>query len=144
MFNPDPEIRESSSSSSSCSSSIYWLLRREKSRSSWQLFCSVCVTVRIREVDDEHENEDDFATSEFRFNGLAARVRQRPSGIRNSDSDAEPTRALCQSLVGSDLRADRSPKATHRKTRSPRRCDPTCPACSGQAAGHVRAASYNA
>jgi len=26
-------------------------------------------------------------------------------------SDAEPTRALCQSLVGSDLRADRSPKA---------------------------------
>ena len=47
----------------------------------------------------------------------------------------ERHRALCQSLVGSDLRADRSPKATRRKTRSPRRCDPTCPACSGQAAG---------
>jgi hypothetical protein len=45
--------------------SINWLLRREKSRSSWQLFCSVCVTVRILE-DDEHENEDDFSTSEFR------------------------------------------------------------------------------
>jgi hypothetical protein len=29
------------------------LLRREKSRSSWQLFCSVCVTVRIPEDDDE-------------------------------------------------------------------------------------------
>jgi len=40
-------------------------------------------------------------------------------------SDAEPTRALCQSLVGSDLRADRSPKATHRETRSPRRSAPT-------------------
>jgi hypothetical protein len=30
-----------------------FLLRREKSRSSWQLFCSVCVTVRILEDDDE-------------------------------------------------------------------------------------------
>ena len=49
--------------------SIYWLLRREKSRSSWQLFCSVCVTVRILEDDDDHENEDDdFSTSEFRLN----------------------------------------------------------------------------
>jgi len=28
-------------------------------------------------------------------------------------------------LVGSDLRADRSSKAARRKTRSPRRCDPT-------------------
>jgi hypothetical protein len=25
------------------------------------------VTVRILEDDDEHENEDDFSTSEFRF-----------------------------------------------------------------------------
>jgi hypothetical protein len=48
--------------------SIYSLLRREKSRSSWQLFCSVCVTVRILEDDDEYENEDDFSTSELRFN----------------------------------------------------------------------------
>src|SRR5437588_313808 len=30
-----------------------------------------------------------------------------------------------QGLVGSDLRADRIPKGTHRKRRSPRRCDPT-------------------
>src|SRR6516225_12311703 len=29
-------------------------------------------------------------------------------------------------ISGSDLRADRSFKATHRKRRSPRRCDPTC------------------
>jgi len=41
-------------------------------------------------------------------------------------SDAEPTRALRQRLVGSDLRADRSSKAARRKRRSPRRCDPTC------------------
>jgi hypothetical protein len=41
-------------------------------------------------------------------------------------SDAEPTRALRHRLVGSDLRADRSSKAAHRKTRSPRRCHPAC------------------
>jgi hypothetical protein len=34
-------------------------------RISWPLFCSVCVTVRILEDDDEHENEDDFSTSEL-------------------------------------------------------------------------------
>ena len=45
------------------------LLRREKSQSSRQLFCSVWVTVRILEDDDEHENEDDFSTSVFRFYG---------------------------------------------------------------------------
>src|SRR5260370_25839869 len=45
--------------------SLYWLLRREKIRSSWQLFCSVCVTVRILEDDNEHQNEDDFSTTDF-------------------------------------------------------------------------------
>src|SRR6266478_9036784 len=41
--------------------SIYWLLRREKSRSSWQLFCSVCVTVRILEDDDEQPRKGRFS-----------------------------------------------------------------------------------
>jgi hypothetical protein len=40
-------------------------LRREKSRPSWQLFCSVCVTGEFSRNDDE--NEDDFSTSEFSF-----------------------------------------------------------------------------
>jgi hypothetical protein len=59
--------------------SIYWLLRREKSRSSGQLFCSVCVTVRILE-------DDDFPTSEFRlkirFSERSVRVRVPPSAPR--------------------------------------------------------------
>ena len=55
------------------------LLRREKSRSSWQLFCSVRVTLRYQnslEDGDEHEDEDDFSTSNQPVVSLIPRLSQ--------------------------------------------------------------------
>jgi hypothetical protein len=63
----DPEIRESSSSSSSCSSSIYPFCAEKRADLPGNYFVPFCVTVRILADDDEHENEDDFSTSEFRI-----------------------------------------------------------------------------
>jgi hypothetical protein len=53
--------------------------------------------------------------------------RQRYSAAKpqpKAPRTLKPRRAFRQGSVGSDLRADRSSKAAHRKTRSPRRCDP--------------------
>jgi hypothetical protein len=60
-FSPDPEL----GNRPRARPRFIGLLRREKSRSSWQLFCSVCVTGEFSRNDDE--NEDDFSTSEFSF-----------------------------------------------------------------------------
>jgi hypothetical protein len=50
--------------------------------------------------------------------------RSLPS-VRRANQTAALASAWVRTAVASDLRADRSSKATHRKTRSPRRCDPT-------------------
>jgi len=70
-LNPDPEIRESSSSS--CSSSIYWASAPMKEPIFLAIILFRLLTVRILEDDDEHQNEDDFATSEFKLKGAPAK-----------------------------------------------------------------------
>jgi len=46
------------------------------------------VTVRILEDDDEHENEDDFSTSEFRFRRKRLAWRSGPTSIIDDSSSS--------------------------------------------------------